>query len=481
MSTAVADFVAKLGLVPDEASWRRGDKLMEGLKHGLEVLGIAEAVSKVKEMVQSTTEAAVSAKQLAQKVGLTTEAVQELGYAAGVTGGSSEGMQVSMQHLARGLQELRTKGTGPAADALHALGISAQDSEIQHGNLDQVLEIVADRFAKLPDGVKKTSSAMDLFGRSGTELLPLLNKGSAGIKELRAEAEKLGVVIGDDGIEKAHEFEIAQKRLGATLTGLKNEAVIALLPALQDMVDGLRAWVTENRSAIVSTLENVIHGLAMAFSILGKIITGVTQFFQEHGTIATAVLEALGATIALFAINAAADWIIAFAPFVAIAATIAGIILIVQDLWESIETGEGIFADIGRAMEDWVDSVEAKFQAVWDYIVNGFTQAWEDVKGIPIIGDIASAGADLVGLLSGKDNLSQVTWGGGTNAIASSYGGGGGGRGDVTNTFGGVSIGGITAHNVDENTIGDIVGDKVQEAQKKMIKQSYDAVSGGHR
>ncbi len=479
MSNVVAELVAKLGLVPDHGSWEKGDKLIEGLKHGLEILGVFEGVEKVKEMVEQTVHAAVAAKELSQKLGVSTEAVQELGYAASVTGGTSEGMQVSMQHLARGLQELRTKGTGPSADAFKSLGVNVKDSEIQHGNLDQVLEIVADRFAAMPDGVKKTSTAMELFGRSGTELLPLLNKGSGGIKELREEAERLGVVIGDDGIEKAHEFEISQKRLSATLTGLKNEAVIALLPALQEMVEGLSKWVGENREAIASTLEAVIRGVAEAFSIAGEVVKAVTDFFHEHQKVAIAVLEAVGAAIALFAINAAANWIIAFAPFVLIAATIAGIILIVQDLWNSIETGEGIFADIGNALEEWVDNTKQTFADFWEYLVGGFRDAWEQVKSVPLVGQIIE-GAGAV-----ADFFSSSSTGAQNQQALSSVGlrsvqGNNGGRGDFSATFGGVSVN-VDAKNVDEDSIGGIIADKVQDAQRKMIKASYEAARGGQR
>lgn len=481
MSNVVAEFVAKLGLVPEHGSWEKGDKLIEGLKHGLEILGVFEGVEKVKEMVETTVHAAVAAKELSQKLGISTEAVQELGYAADVTGGSGEGMQVSMQHLARGLQELRTKGTGPTADAFKSLGVNVNDSEVKHGNLDQVLEIVADRFAAMPDGVAKTSAAMQLFGRSGTELLPLLNKGSGGIKGLREEAERLGVVIGDEGVEKAHEFEISQKRLNATITGLKNEAVIALLPALQEMVEGLSKWIGANREAIASTLEAVIHGVAEAFSVVGEVISGVTEFFKEHEKIAMAVLETLGIAIAVFAANAAAGWIEAFAPFLEAGLIIAGLILVVQDLWESIETGQGIFADVGNAIESWVEGAMKSLQDLYDYIVGGFTDAWNQVKDIPILGGIINGVGAVANFLGGNDSTPQSAWQGLQGSVPQSYGGGGGGGGgDLNATFGGVSVQ-VDAKNVDEDSIGGIVADKVQEAQKKMIKQTYEAARGGHR
>lgn len=358
----VEELFAKLGLKPDKESFERGDKLLEGIKHGLEIVAGAEAIHFIGELVDKTIEAAVGAQRLSQKLGLSTDAVQELGYAADASGASSEEMQVSLQHLAKGMEEIRTKGTGPAADGLKSLGVSM--NEVRDKSPDEVLGVLADHFAKLPDGPRKTAAAMNLFGRSGTALIPLLNKGASGVKDLRQEAEELGVVIDKDGIEKSEEFEQTQKKLHATLVGLRNQAVVALLPAIQEMATSLFEWVKANREIITSAIKGVINGLAIAFGVLADVVAVAVQvfeFFADHADLAQAVLIALGVVIGAFAAHAAIAWVLAFWPLVAAVAAIAAIVLVVQDLWKGITKGTGVSARVFGALK-------RAAQSVWEYI-----------------------------------------------------------------------------------------------------------------
>lgn len=498
----VAELFAKLGLIPDEGQWKHGHELVEGLHHAVEAYLGFEALKKVKELVEGTVEAAVEAKHLGERLSITSEAVQELGYAADVTGSSSEGMQQSLQRLALGLQHLKQNGTGPAADALRSLGVPL--SELKGENLEQNLETIADHFAKLPEGANKTALAMELFGRAGAQLIPLLNKGGGGIRELRAEAERLGVVMSDEMVEKSEQFELSQKKLGATLTGLRNTAVEALLPTLQKMVDALTEWVAENREAIVSTLETVIHGIAEAFRIVGEVISGATEFMQEHEEVVVSALQAIGLVLAAFAAEAAAEWIIAFAPIIAIIAAITALILLaknwaevwdfvkekVGDAWEWIVNKGEEFADWfeslpGRVL-DWAegigDSIKQAFQDAWDYVVRGAHQAWEDIKDTPIIGHLikgAGAVADFFeGDEAGRTGIANSFVSGNGFSVPGGYGGGG--DNNVTTSFGDTHIN-IDAGGMDPEDVGDMVRSGVREAHQDLVRQAYNNVAGGKR
>lgn len=493
--TVVAELAAKLGLVPDEKSWEHGHELVESLHHALEAYIGVEAVKKTGELVESFVETGVAAKHLGERLGISTDAVQELGYAASLSGSSAEGMQVSLQHLARGMQELQTKGSGPAAEAFQQLGISM--SQVKGETLDQNLELIANKFAAMPDSAKKTALAMQLFGRSGTELIPLLNRGQAGIVELREEAEKLGYVIGDEGVEKAEEFERAQKKLHASVTGLKNQAIEALLPTLERLVDRMTEWIAENKEAITSTLQAVVEGIATAFTTLGDVIGEVIEFWQEHREVAIAVLEAVGAVLVAFAIDAAADWIIAFAPLAAIIAAITALILLVENfgaIWDKVKDVVGgawdwvkqkgqdfadWFADLPDAVENWVESIADKikqaFQDAWDFITDGARQAWEDIKDIPVIGHLIR-GAEAIGdYFGGGGQLAATPTG--VGALPAAAGGG-----ETTNhvSFGDVHVQ-VDATNVDEDEIGDLVGEKVKEHQGDMVRQAWNSLTGGKR
>lgn len=362
----VEELAARLGLEINEAAWKSGEKLVENLKdgfkdlqktltgsvaHAIEAFISFEAVKHVAEFVEQTVDAAVAAKRLGERVGISAEAVQELGYAANISGASAEDMQVSLQFLARGLEELRTKGTGPAADGLQELGLHF--SAIKGKSPDQVLAVLADQFAKMPDGTKKTAVAMDLFGRSGTTLIPLLNKGSKGIKELREEAEKMGVVIGESGIKRSEEFERTQKRLHATLEGLRNQVVTALLPGLNKIGNSVLKWVTANKKLIASKLKEYIPTVINGLKTLGEVILYLIKVFGWLSDNLEVAIPLLLVVAAIFA-----PWELA----------IAAVVAVIYDLWNAIANGEGVTATVVKFLMDEWQKFEDYLSGMWDRI-----------------------------------------------------------------------------------------------------------------
>ena len=414
----VADLFATLGLKPDERAWKRGSELIEGMHHALEFFVAWEAVKFLGDMVESVTKAAIGAERLSQKLGISTKDVQELGYAARVSGVDAEQLQVGMQRLARNLDEARTKGTGDAADAFSRLGISMADPMVKAGDLGETIGLLADKFSKMPDNATKTALAIELFGRSGTALIPMLNQGKAGIAAFRKEAEDLGIVISQDDAKAFEKFEQDQIRLQATWEGLKNTVVKALLPALQDMLAGFSEWVKANKELIASTLKSVIESLVVAVKALGvafQAVAAVIDFFKEHTDLATAIIIALGVVIAAFAVEAAISWAIAFWPLTLIVAVIAAIVLVFMDLWRSITTGRGVFASAFNWMADQVkefwdglvdiaDKIAGFFTGVASGIKGAFTSAFEwiadkaewladKIENMPVISQLIDAGA----------------------------------------------------------------------------------------
>ena len=324
-------FFHKLGLHIEEDQWERGDKLVESLKHGLEILGAAEALKGLKEMVDHTVEAAVGAKRLGQQIGFSTEAVQQLGYAASVSGSSAEQMAAAMGHLSRGMEEARTKGTGPLIDGLQAMHLSF--SAIKGQSPEKTFEILIDHLSKMPDGFKKSGAAADIFGReAGPQLIPFINKGIDGIAALRKEADELGVVMGDEGVEQAEKFEEGQKRLGATLTGIKNQIVTALLPTLTEVFGSLQKWIVANKEIIKSDVEAAVKGMITVIKALASAVSTVADFVEENFDDIEDVLEIFGGILAVFAVESALEWLAAFWPLVAVGAVIGGVALLLHKL-----------------------------------------------------------------------------------------------------------------------------------------------------
>jgi hypothetical protein len=410
MSLQVADLFASLGLRPDEASWKRGDALIQGVKKGLAFFAGFEAVKGVAEAVKSTIDLGGHLDDLRQKTGLTAEALQEYGYIAKLGGSDMDSFAGGVTKFARTLNEAK-QGSKQASDALAHSGLTAKGLHDAlaggSGGLDSALMAIADHFAKLPDGPAKTALAMELFGKSGAELIPTLNRGAAGIADLRKEARDLGVVMGESTVGAADELGDNIDKLHMSITGLKNQAIAALLPTLKEMVDGALAWVKANKQLIIDSITVAVHVLIDVLKGLAKavgVVVDVFQFLQEHGELARALLIGLGVVIGAVAAEAAAAWIIGFAPVLAAIAIVTALVLVFQDLLKAFLEGKGVIATVarwiadrfegmgkaivsafkavGRFFEGIADAIKGAFVAVFDWIADKVKWAWTQVKKI---------------------------------------------------------------------------------------------------
>jgi len=182
--------------------------------------------------VKSAIDSADAASKAAVSAGVTTEAFTGLAYAAELAG-------IEQTTLSKTLAKINTDiATGEKAYA--KLGISLTDSTGKAKTADQVLGELADVFAKLPDGAQKSALAAQLFGEKiGPQLLPLLNSGKAGIKDLTDEAARLGVVIDTETGRAAEAFNDNISRLTTQVRGLGLQIAERLLPQLVQLSERL--------------------------------------------------------------------------------------------------------------------------------------------------------------------------------------------------------------------------------------------------
>lgn len=143
----------------------------------------------------------------AQRAGTTVEAFSRLKFAAEQNDITFGSLEIALRKFQDTLGEAG-QGTQSAVDAFRSLGLAAQD--LKGIGIEEQLGIIADRFRQIKDPADQTRIAIDLFGRSGNELVPLLNRGSEGLAELSAKATELGLVL-DTQTSKA--VDAAKKKL----------------------------------------------------------------------------------------------------------------------------------------------------------------------------------------------------------------------------------------------------------------------------
>lgn len=188
-------------------------------------IGSAAAVVAITGMVRRTADYADEMGKLAQKAGVTTEAISGLAYAAKLS-------DVDNQALAKGLRSMALDAAD-GGEKLSALGVSLLDAAGKAKTSDQLFLDVADKLSGIEDPGKRAAAAAKLFGeRVGPELLPLLLSGSEGIKGMTDEARRFGKVITDEASAKAQEFNDNLTRLGTAAEGVAGQLFGPLIVSL---------------------------------------------------------------------------------------------------------------------------------------------------------------------------------------------------------------------------------------------------------
>lgn len=236
----------------------------------------AFALDKLGEFVEHISELGEQALRTSAMLGIPVGKVQELGFAATMVGGSTEGMTIALERLEKNMADIGNPAS-IAAKAFAALGISEDD--IKNKSPEQVLGLIADKFAGAADGAGKTAIAMDLMGRSGAQMIPLLDEGSAGLEKMGEMGKQTGSILTAmqaEGLEKTAQGITTLK---ASIEGAGISLFEVFKPAIDSVIQGLTSLIQVLRSAtemIRVIIDLVEGGMAIAF-------TKVIQVAQEMG------------------------------------------------------------------------------------------------------------------------------------------------------------------------------------------------------
>ena len=242
-----------------------------GLSGALGTLAPLLSVAGLATMVKGTLDAADNMNDLAQATGVSVEALSRFNKAAAVSGTDLEGVSKGLVKLNKALVDAATGGTQSAA-TFQALGINVRNANGSLKSADRVMLEVANRFQRMADGPEKTALALRLFGKSGAELVPLLNMGGDAI-------DKMSTKMTTAFAKKADEYNDKLAMLGGKVRALGMDLTIALLPALEQITDAL--------TVAVSSFNELPQPLKAA-------AVGVATFALAWGPLSGAIKGGLG-------------------------------------------------------------------------------------------------------------------------------------------------------------------------------------------
>lgn len=273
------------------------------LTGALKALAGAYAIREGIQFAKNLLDTADKLDEVAQRTGTSASELAKFSGAAELSGVGIDGLAKAMQKLALAQVEAKS-GTEQFRAAFQILGVLFQDVNGALRPSGEVLKDIADRFSTLPDGAEKAALAVKLFGKSGTELIPVLNQGADSL-------ERFGLNISDDFAARAGQFNDSITQLGNSFKSSFIEGLEAALPALQEVVNAFKDTTGES-DLVVTAFEGIgeaVRLLGIAFTVfvdtfangVDSIIVGarlMASYVQDYVGHATNLVTTLASQLA---------------------------------------------------------------------------------------------------------------------------------------------------------------------------------------
>lgn len=223
---------------------------------------------------------------LAKRTGIARTALMELDFAAGQSGLTIENVTTSVQFLQRGMDDAQF-GIGQAARGFERLGISTTDASGKMKSSQAVMYEVADALQGIEDPAQKTKIAMDLFGRSGAQMVQMMEGGSEGMRRMAQDAHFLGVALSDQAVANADAFGDEMHRVGSAIKGASYAIAGEWMPMMTGMARATANFIAESIPAIKEFAASFMRFMIGAFVVVEQIATnvwnGLKKLFTAEG------------------------------------------------------------------------------------------------------------------------------------------------------------------------------------------------------
>lgn len=217
---------------------------------------IGSAVAdQLRQLVTSGLDYASALGETASQLGVTTATLQQYRYIATQVGLEQDEMDQALARLTRTLGDAAAGGKTQAA-IFKMLQIEIRDANGQVKEAGDVIPLIATALGRIPDPAQRAAVLVDIFGKSGQKLAPLMEEGASGVDGLRNAAERLGIVLSDEQIQRADETADKLSELSTVLNAKIAGTVANNTTAIMQLANGL-AWLAEKAGAAVNAWSQI--------------------------------------------------------------------------------------------------------------------------------------------------------------------------------------------------------------------------------
>ena len=283
-----------------EMALQAGKALANFTIQGVKVMAAAvtSAATALTKMAVDAGKAADNINTLSKITGIGTKELQEFQYASDVIDVSVETLAGSMKKITSSISSAST-GSGKAYEAFNQLGVSFKNADGTLRNSNDVFNDTIKALGGVANETERDALAMQLFGKSATELNPLIEGGADTLAEMSQRANELGLILSQDTLDGANAFNDALDKIKANGKGLftviGSEIASNFAPQLES-VNGYFEGIIQNLTGAMKEggFEGLIDELSKSLSdILTKAIEKLPNIAKSVISLIKKIVEAI--------------------------------------------------------------------------------------------------------------------------------------------------------------------------------------------
>lgn len=235
---------------------------------------------------------------------ISAQTLQEWQYAANFVDVEASTVTSSLTKLTKTMGTA-SKGIGDSATAFRKLHVSIKDAHGQMRDSEDVFYDVIDALGRMTNETERDQYAMQIFGKSASELNGIINIGSDAFKEYGKEAEKLGIILSDDELEKAGKLKDSMDKLQASMASLGQHIGLVIVPALTKLFEAIASIPQPILQTITVILSIVVTIVTLVSTVNSAVKAGssiVSMFTSWNDPINKATIIILGVVAAITAL-----------------------------------------------------------------------------------------------------------------------------------------------------------------------------------
>ncbi len=349
---------------------------------------------------------------LSKQSGFSTEQLQIWSYGA-------DRVDVSVNDIVKSAQKLKKNMVSTSSDvsaAWQKLGISVTDS---NGNLRDstvVFDETVRALSKIENETERDTLSMTLFGKSADSLAGIIDDGGEAFRGFGQEAKDAGLILDQDALNKANEFNDAIDKIKAqgagTFAEIGTEIAGMLLPFLDDLAAAVSTaleWIRgldDGQLKMLGTILLVIAGISPIFGIISSVASGVSSVSNAINGVMTILPTLQSGFSSVFGFIASNPIVLLIAAIVGLVALIATKGDEIQAILQKVDAFlQGVFATdwttiFGPVLGNILNTFFANLKNIWDSVLQVFNGVIDFIRGV-FTGDWERAWSGVKEIFSG--------------------------------------------------------------------------------